>query len=354
VRSFSPHYPLIYRDSDWQTRVAFTKREISEESIKALDRRARQEGERLLYVATTRPKHTLILVDDADLFATKKGASEAAQLSLLKAERGGVNAETLAAVRSVPASCPETMERRREADSHRDAFSAINLPRIDQKVIDASRERARHFVKRNPSALTHEITADPTKVPDPEVLALAADPVAKHFGTWWHGLMNDLQWERMTTWQVTFESALSRAPDPGRAAIEWPLFVEKIGRRSELAAPGLVFHAEMPFLWRTSERDCIEGIADLLVFNRTLRKWLVLDWKTNHIRKSDAIALRDQYGAQLAAYRAAFRAMLGAPVSAAIYSTSTGEWMAYDDGALDRTWEEISGFPEAIEAALLS
>jgi ATP-dependent exoDNAse (exonuclease V) beta subunit len=129
--------------------------------------------------------------------------------------------------------------------------------------------------------------------------------------------------------------------------------VEKLGARSELTAPDLIFHPEMPFLWRTSDRDCIEGIADLVIFDRASKRWLVVDWKTNPIKSSHVLALRDQYRGQLAAYRAAFQAMLGAPVSAALYSTSTGEWLPYDDDSLDQVWTEISQTPEALETALL-
>jgi ATP-dependent exoDNAse (exonuclease V) beta subunit len=110
----------------------------------------------------------------------------------------------------------------------------------------------------------------------------------------------------------------------------------------------------MPFLWRTSDRDCIEGIADLVVYDPAAKRWMVVDWKTNDVRPAHLHSLRDQYRRQLAAYRAALQAMLAAPVSAALYSTSTGEWLAYEDAALDAAWAEIAGSSDAVEAALLS
>jgi ATP-dependent exoDNAse (exonuclease V) beta subunit len=209
-------------------------------------------------------------------------------------------------------------------------------------------------VKRNPSALAHAAPADPTKAPDREALAMSADPVANRYGVWWHSLMEKLNWNEPATWQPVFDAAFPLSPDPMRAQVEWPLFLEKIGRLGELVGDELIHHAEMPFLWRTSNRDCIEGIADLVVYDRAAESWLVVDWKTNAIHRRNLPALREQYRGQLAAYRAAFQAMLGPKVSAALYSTATGEWLPYEDATLDATWREIGGSAEMIEAAMMA
>jgi hypothetical protein len=79
--------------------------------------------------------------------------------------------------------------------------------------------------------------------------------------------MESLDWRDRSSWQVAFEAAVLQAPDQDRAKFEWQLFIEKVCRKPELTGPDLVFHPEMPFLWRTSNRDCIEGIADLVVFD---------------------------------------------------------------------------------------
>jgi ATP-dependent exoDNAse (exonuclease V) beta subunit len=221
VRSVKPRYPVMYRH-DGKTRVAFSKGEMSDEAQAALARRSRQEAERLLYVAMTRAKHTLVIVDDRELFATKKGLPESAQAHLLQAGAGGVNAATLDALSNAATGCTETMRQRKDADSLRASADATPLPTVDERVLASARERATQFVKRNPSALAHSVPADPTKAPDPEALAMAADPVPLRYGIWWHGLMQHLDWQNPANWQTQFEEAVLQTPDPQRAQNEWP------------------------------------------------------------------------------------------------------------------------------------
>lgn len=354
VITATAQYPIMYRDAQGEAGVAFSKHELSQESKDARELRERQELERLLYVTMTRAKHTLVVVDDRDLFATQKGLRKAAQANLLKLGSDGINAPTFTALTTEAQSCAETMRQRQDTERRKEAVGTRCLPSVNGQVLAMARERATHFVKRNPSALAHAAPADPTKAPDREALAMSADPVANRYGVWWHSLMEKLDWSEPGAWQPVFDAALPLSPDPTRAQIEWPLFVEKIGGRIELIGGDLIYHAEMPFLWRTSDRDCIEGIADLVVYDRAAKRWLVVDWKTNAIYPRDLPALREMYQGQLAAYRAAFEAMLGGKVSAALYSTATGEWLPYEVAALDETWREIGGSAEKIEAAMLA
>jgi ATP-dependent exoDNAse (exonuclease V) beta subunit len=106
---------------------------------------------------------------------------------------------------------------------------------------------------------------------------------------------------------------------------------------------------EVPFLWAMSERECLEGVVDLLVWNAARGAWLILDWKTNR----DTTDLSAHYEPQLAAYWKAVSEMLNAPVSTALYATASGAWLPYTEQRLAETWRKICHQPEVLEAATI-
>src|SRR5436853_7622738 len=74
-----------------------------------LERIKRQEMERLLYVALTRARHTLVFVLDADFFRGARGQVHSdTQLRWLKADAGEPNAGVIAAARDEASACAET------------------------------------------------------------------------------------------------------------------------------------------------------------------------------------------------------------------------------------------------------
>jgi ATP-dependent exoDNAse (exonuclease V) beta subunit len=97
----------------------------------------------------------------------------------------------------------------------------------------------------------------------------------------------------------------------------------------------------MPFLWRVSERTCLEGVIDLALIDQTRSKWVILDWKTNRIAVDQIDELRAQYRPQIAAYSEAIARMTGMAVEAGIYSTSTGKFIAYDRAELAQEWQRL-------------
>jgi hypothetical protein len=106
-------------------------------------------------------------------------------------------------------------------------------------------------------------------------------------------------------------------------------------------------HPEMPFYWRMDEETCLEGVVDLAFFDRTARKWLILDWKTNRVPREKIDILRAQYRPQIAAYWKAVTQMTSNAfgVDAGIYSTSTGQFIRYDQDELAREWERLKTLP---------
>ena len=106
-----------------------------------------------------------------------------------------------------------------------------------------------------------------------------------------------------------------------------------------------IAHAEMPFFWRMDDKRCLEGVVDLALFDPDNNRWFVLDWKTNRIDPDKIDSLRVQYLPQLAAYSKVISETTGAPVTAAIFSTATGEFVRYQAGELEKEWTRLKNLP---------
>jgi ATP-dependent exoDNAse (exonuclease V) beta subunit len=98
----------------------------------------------------------------------------------------------------------------------------------------------------------------------------------------------------------------------------------------------------MPFSWRINGK-CLEGIVDLALFNQPANEILILDWKTNRIAAEKIETLRDLYRPQMAAYWQAISSITNARVTAAIYSTATGQLVIYDPNELRTEWQRLTG-----------
>jgi ATP-dependent exoDNAse (exonuclease V) beta subunit len=98
---------------------------------------------------------------------------------------------------------------------------------------------------------------------------------------------------------------------------------------------------EMPFFWRIDERKCLEGIIDVALFEADEKKWFVVDWKTNRLEPDQTDKLRISYRPQIAAYWKVLVEMTKQPVSAGIYSTSTGQLLVYSENELAAEWERL-------------
>jgi ATP-dependent exoDNAse (exonuclease V) beta subunit len=97
----------------------------------------------------------------------------------------------------------------------------------------------------------------------------------------------------------------------------------------------------MPFFWRTNSKS-LEGIVDLALFSQTANEFFILDWKTNRIAADEIDMLRDLYRPQMAAYWQAISNLTDARVTAAIYSTATGQLVIYDDAELITEWQRLA------------
>lgn len=348
-------YPRLLRDPRTASTIAALDGSDIDAELKAvLDQQDKQELERLLYVALTRAKHTLVIVDDRKLFAGQKGLQSKSQARLLLCGTDDANAAAFEHLPTIPTACPHTAKSQADKAAVRSQDAVVPLTKLPAKILPRSRERAAVFLKRNPSALAEAALTetDPAAQLIPTQQAAVGPNAGQLYGTWWHGFVEHLDWTaRPEDWEATFEVHLAHSPDTERSRREWTLLRRQLTNGSELArllvAPGTLAHAEMPFLWAMSERECLDGIIDLAIYDRTADRWTILDWKTNRVPPA-----RSHYLPQLSAYWKAATEMLQRPIAAGLYVTKTGEWLPYETTELASTWEALKQNSAALTEAM--
>ena len=357
VTQRSRGYPrLIRHPITGATLAALDAADIDGELKAALDLEYRQELERLFYVALTRAKHTLVLAHDHALFTNKSGLPGNAPARLLGCGDEG----PFAALPDAPVPCAGTSAQQAEKAAHRaHEVSVTPLTPFSRGDENSARERATLFIKRNPSALAEAALADadPAAYLEMHRRTATGPSTGALYGNWWHGFIEQIDWRAdAAAWDATFAAALADSPKPVRARDEWALLRQQLTNGSDFArlltAPGVVAHAEMPFLWAMSGRECLEGIIDLAIFDPAAGSWLIVDWKTNRKSADELPGLSEHYLPQLSAYWKAATAMLGVPVAAGLYSTATGRWLPYDAAGLPAAWEKLGREPDSISRVL--
>jgi ATP-dependent helicase/nuclease subunit A len=345
-------YPLVVGGE--QPFIAFDRSDRAdlEDEMKKIQR---QEMERLLYVALTRARHTLVLAFDADVFRGKRGVLSDTQLKWLQADANEANAEVMSALSDEATGCEETAARHRERSPEPVAGTLREL-RLDTGWVDIARQRAASIIRTvTPSDFAPE--EEPSETPsaeqwsetEPELRPLRIDNPATRYGVWWHDFAEQLRWcSERTNWNEVFDSTLAASPDVARSKREWQLLQRHIdlteGLGRHLRDANLI-HQEMPFFWRIDNRECVEGIIDLALFETDAKKWFILDWKTNRVNPDQIDKLRLSYRPQIAAYWKAVAEMTKLPVSAGIYSTSTGQLLVYSEDELGAEWERLKNLP---------
>jgi ATP-dependent helicase/nuclease subunit A len=349
IRSPAPRYPsLIKTPGSGEMLVALSKEDPSEELKKARELSEQQEMQRLLYVATTRARHTLVLALDRELFLdSKRKLSRRAHLKLLLGEPPDANAEQFETLTTTPQACALTSAAALELQSETDALPSSPWV-VDQKVVQKASRRAADFVRKiSPSGLPTEEISTAKISQTVERTPTSASP-AMRYGVWWHEFVQKVPWkEDAGSWDAIFDEAHSSSPDMARSAREWNLLREKISTISAFGPVNgsTVVQAEMPFFWQMDAERCLEGIVDLALFDPSTKKWVILDWKTNRVTRDEIDMLRAQYRPQLAAYCKVVSEMAGGEVTAVIYSTANGELLRYDPEELDREWQRLQALP---------
>src|SRR6266576_2546631 len=345
-------YPLVI--SGEQQFIAFDRSDRAdlEEEMKKVQR---QEMERLLYVALTRARHTLLLAFDANFFRGKRGVHSDTQLKWLQADANEANAEIMSTLSDEATACEETAARQKER-APESVSDSLRTLRLETGWVDVARQRAASIIETvTPSqfAPEEELSETPSTEKwieiEPELRPPRIDNPATRYGVWWHDFAEQIPWwSEPRKWSETFEHNLAASPDVARSKREWQLLLKQIESAEGLGRPlrdANLVRQEMPFFWRIDERKCLEGIIDVALFEADEKKWFVVDWKTNRLEPDQTDKLRISYRPQIAAYWKVVVEMTKQPVSAGIYSTSTGQLLVYSENELAAEWERLKNLP---------
>jgi ATP-dependent exoDNAse (exonuclease V) beta subunit len=351
----SPRYPCLLKiPGEKEPLVALNKDDFPDETREITKIAVQQEMARLLYVAATRARHTLVLAYDRDLFLTSKNAiPPGAQL-----KHFGDQVESLfERIVTTAEICGATSAAKSKSRSTREE-TPLALPVFDRKDRQRAARRAGDFVhKFNPSgydgevALALEEGADGSATPAIGFGRSRADTPATLYGRWWHSLFQQVPWPgRIEAAEAIFQQRLTSSPDRRRSVGEWKLVGEKLfghpllthflgGGRNAHA------HAEFPFVWRVDNHACVEGLIDLLAIDHAAGRCLLVDWKTNRIAAGEEEKLQKRYQPQIATYWKAVQEITKFEVEAGVYSTATGSLLLYQAEELEAEWARLRTLP---------
>ena len=364
VRTGSSRYPRAIKSiEETLPQIAFDKTDVSPELQSEIKDSDRQEMERLLYVALTRAKHTLVLAFDRAFFLNARGEVPAdSQIKWLRCDTSDCNEETFAALSTAAHECAATATSQKESSAKID-MEKITEPALSPPVsLESVQKYAANFIRTlNPSGLS--IEEEPARTGS-DVWTGASEALrspgtvnpATRYGLWWHDFIQRIPWNAdANLWDKIFEANRALSPDMARSTREWRLlrdyFASASNFRLRFMGRQFFVHPEMPFYW-LDNNTCVEGIVDLAFFDPAARKWLILDWKTNRVPLNKIDMLRTQYRPQIAAYWKAVSEMSGTEVEAAIYSTPSAAFILYEPEELAPEWERLRTLPpEQLTAA---
>jgi ATP-dependent helicase/nuclease subunit A len=354
VDSRAGNFPRVTNDRMARAqRILFHKEEITPEMKAEAETIERQEMERLLYVALTRAKHTLVLAGAPGLYATSKHPQPTkSQIKWLRCEEGGCNEEAFARLSNEARAEEKTATRHAALAAEKtQAQKLAALP----KVKASPREAALQFPRKvSPSGLIRKATAsgeaDVEELNRAPVFASLFENEATRYGGWWHSLLETIDWNGdPAEWDANFAVALPGLSQDERARDEWKLLRAHLSGsedfRKRLGADSFLAHAEVPFSLKLDSTLALEGVIDLVLINPAAGRALVLDWKTNQMQPNETASLLAKYRPQLAAYREAVRRITGLKVEAALYSTASGKLLIYGDDALTAEWSRLARLP---------
>ena len=335
-----PYPHLVKSPVNGELIIAFGKEDKSKDLKDAIERAEQQQIERLLYVATTRACHTLVIVLDQDIFANSEGKLlKTAQLRRLIRDKDFYSGEFdqhSSMIDEVLESSPITGLASQE--------NGAEIEPLTHNEFKRAAKRASQFVRKiTPSALDSQVPAEgPTR---PRL-----DTLATLYGRWWHKFFQRLDWKGgIDSAQKLFEKELPTSPDAKAAVKDWKatrqnLFSD-VTIAGFLASNEMLFHAEFPFSWRRNDRSVLEGLIDSMMIDRKARSCLLLDWKTNDVSPSDVEIFRETYRPQLAAYWKAVTEITGLDVQAGLFSTALGHVLLYPAEELRMEWRRLEQLP---------
>ncbi len=339
LRLPSPRYPdFVKSPADGELIIQDKSKDLKD----AIESAQQQELERLLYVATTRARHTLVVVLDQEIFSNSEGKlPRTAQLRRLIRDKDFYSGEFDRHSSTIDEVLEPSQTVRHASQKNGAEIEPLTSPELKRAA-----KRASEFVRKiTPSALDSEVTA--------EVRARSRlDNLATLYGRWWHKFFERLDWKGgVDSAQKLFEKQLPMSPDAKATVKDWNatrrnLFSDASIARF-LASNETLFHAEFPFSWRRNDRSVLEGLIDSIMIDCKAGRCLLLDWKTNDVSSSDAEIFRARYRPQLAAYWKAVGEITRLQVEAGLFSTALGRLLLYSAEELQTEWHRLKQLPPA-------
>lgn len=335
INFFSDPYPRIVKALEkGSSRMILFREEDLGAVQKQLERDRMQECERLLYVAATRARKSLVLVDSTSFYENGpigRGFSFGELLRILPGEVNHpiwnslpLDLKIQSADLALPADAPETKEL---------------VDRFDPSVVNKAARVASCFVRRvTPSSLAvvdeaslHREESDVSILPSfPELFVFQQRLDGVDYGNWWHQMMESNPWEKgIGEWTPHFNKSLALCPDPNRGRDEVELF-RNSSLFQMLLSPELKITTEVPILWQSEKGIAYEGLIDLVAWNETKRNWLVVDWKTDKTKGNAVSKLMNTYASQLKAYAESLSGLAPATsVEVLLYATILGATLTF-------------------------
>jgi ATP-dependent exoDNAse (exonuclease V) beta subunit len=341
LRPPSLRYPhLVKSPLTCELLIAFGKEDKSKDLKETIERAQYHELERLLYVATTRARHTLVLVLDQEIFSNKEGnLPKTAQLRRLIGNRNCYSGEfdqysgTIDETLDASLTAPPALKK-----------GGTRIEPLTSREFERAEKRASRFVQKlTPSTLDAE-------VPSELRIAPQLDNFAALYGRWWHQFFQRLDWRGgIDSAQKLFEEQLPTCPNVESATKDWKATRQNLFCDASIArflgSDETLFHAEFPFSWRRNDRSVIEGLIDSAMINRKSGRCLLVDWKTNNVSSSDAEVFRTRYRPQLAAYWKVIGEITRLEVEAGLFSTALGRLLPYSEHELQSEWRRLEQLP---------
>ena len=337
-----PYPHLVKSPLDGELIIAFGKEDKSKDLKDAIERAEQQQIERLLYVATTRARHTLVVVLDQEIFSNSEGKLlKAAQLRRLIRDQDSYSGEF-----DQHSSTIDEVPEPSQIIEHASEKNGAEIEPLSARELKRAAKRGSEFVRKiTPSTLDPELPA--------EVWTRSRlDNLATLYGRWWHKFFQRLDWKGgIDSAQKLFEKELPLSPDAKAAVKDWNATRENLFSDASiarfLASNETLFHAEFPFSWHRNERSVLEGLIDSIMINRIFGQCLLLDWKTNDVSPSDIEIFRESYRPQLAAYWKAVTEITDLEVEAGLFSTALGRLLLYSAEELQMEWRRLEQLPPA-------
>jgi ATP-dependent helicase/nuclease subunit A len=341
LRPPNPPYPhFVKSPATGELFIAFGKEDKSRELKDVIERAQQQELERLLYVATTRARHTLVVVLDQEIFSSTEGKlPKTAQLRRLICNEDSYSGEFDRHSTTID-RIPETSTTITSASEG----TGAGIEPLTSRELKRAIKRASEFVRKlTPSALDAEGPAEVR-------MRSRLDNLATLYGRWWHKFFERLDWKGgIDSAQKLFEKQLPLAPDAKVATKDWNATRQNLFSEASidrfLARDETQFHHEFPFCWRRNDRSVLEGLIDSLMIDRQERRCLLLDWKSNNVSLGEAESFRARYRPQLAAYWKAVGEITGLEVEAGLFSIALGRLLLYSADELQNEWRRLEQLP---------